>query len=327
MPEDNSPVTTMPQTPEDVEDAKIEEARKQDDSVDRIWRTLVNCSAALVVAFLGILGVLVGFQWHLFSGKSTEDIPNLSTLFAFAQAWILAVGFGLTGLQIRLARRQNKATEDQIRHQRREAQEQFDLAQRQFELAQKGYLDAQEWKMREFVTNEIRVFNDDPAVANVKRMLDGIAGGFKFETYIFVNESGSGGLAALQERQVTARNVINALTPAGQDAFEMLSGESEAPLKKYVKFESQIAGEFDRYFIYLISFDNFLATKAVTWEQLEPNLQYWLSLTFQDVVQARSDTDKVQAQLSRYIKEYYPYNFHRLKENLQDMQKSRAGAV
>jgi hypothetical protein len=172
------------------------------------------------------------------------------------------------------------------------------------------YDQAQKWKRLEFIANEMKAFEDDPAVQKVSQMLDW--GG----RYIRLFEDGEPNDQQAQPPSAT-------LVSTGPDAAAATPQESAGwvwvtkPMvilalephdvrhqkdSTYNLTEARIRDLFDRYLSYWSRFGHYIETGLVEYNDCHLYLAYWLGGVFNP--ESHRDPD-FQKAVARYIDTYF----------------------
>lgn len=146
------------------------------------------------------------------------------------------------------------------------------------------YRKSQIWKRLEFVSAQMKIFFDDPAVRNAMIMLDWRKK--KIPLYNHRDED--------DFDEVTVQYEIVA-TALGVD-----------PNHKYSKVESAIRETFERFLEYLARFEGFLELGVVKPGDLNPYLDYWMKLISGNDPHSPEVTKSVLPSLWTFI-DYYGY--------------------
>jgi len=153
-----------------------------------------------------------------------------------------------------------------------------------FWIGLRQYRRSQIWKRLEFVSAEMKIFFDDPAVRTAMTMLDWRKK--KMALFKFRNEND------LEQVMVDYDTVAGAL---GVD-LEL----------KYDKTQSAIREAFERFLEYLARFEGFLDAGVVQHRDLNPYLDYWMKLISGNDLHSPEVTKKVLPSLWRFV-DYYGY--------------------
>jgi hypothetical protein len=169
-----------------------------------------------------------------------------------------------------------------------------------FFIGLRRYKREQEWKRKEFIANEIRLFNDDPMVKNVLLMLDWSVR--KIELFPDKNKR--------NKRFVTVNRAL--LSSALAHHLEKIKSDED----RFTEEEVAIRDHFDRFLSYFERFNQFLTAGMFSEKELEAYLHYWL---FKIAHELEKENRSV---LFQYI-QVYNFNgtvqlFHRYKINLNE---------
>lgn len=141
------------------------------------------------------------------------------------------------------------------------------------------YNRGQVWKRLEFVSGEMKIFFDDPAVKSAMSMLD-----WRKKRIALYKFKGENDLALVD---IDYETVAKSL---GVD-----------PDMKYDKVESAIRDTFERFLEYLARFEGFLAAGAVKSKDLNPYIDYWMKLISGNDPHAPEVTKMVLPSLWRFV--------------------------
>ncbi len=114
------------------------------------------------------------------------------------------------------------------------------------------YRKSQKWKVLEFVALEMKDFENEPEVQNVKFMLDWDEKWIK----LYPDEEGDA-----RWELVNNKMVYDALEPNG---------------RRFNEAEVEIRDSFDLFFSYLEGFEHYILSGVVKYENLYPYITYWL---------------------------------------------------
>lgn len=141
------------------------------------------------------------------------------------------------------------------------------------------YKKGQIWKRLEFVSDQMKIFFDDPAARATMHMLDWRKK--KMPLYKFRDES--------DDEQVTVD-------------YEMVAAALRIdPAIHYDKKQSAIREAFERFLEYLARFEGFLDAKAVEPKDLNPYLDYWMKLISGNDYHSPEVTTNVLPSLWKFI--------------------------
>lgn len=132
-----------------------------------------------------------------------------------------------------------------------------------FLVGLRRYNKEQRWKRKEFVSKEIKEFNDDKMNRNARLMLDWDTR--PIELYPEISDYDK------RFVMIGRKELERALMPHGK-------------LKnRFTKDEAIIRDTFDHYLEGLTRFEHFIETKIVSLEDFKPYLNYWINLIAEDL--------------------------------------------
>ncbi|HTZ72510.1 MAG TPA: hypothetical protein VMB47_01190 [Candidatus Aquilonibacter sp.] len=153
-----------------------------------------------------------------------------------------------------------------------------------FVIGLSQYRKGQIWKRLEFVSAEMKIFFNDPAVRDAMNMLDWRKK--RIPLFKFRDEA--------DDQYVTV-------------AYKMVAAAlGIAPEAQYDKKQSAIREAFERFLEYLARFEGFIEATAIKPKDLNPYLDYWMKLISGHDDHSPEVTKEVLPSLWKFI-DYYGY--------------------